>query len=135
MSSSAGRRVPTQDEGGSAAPFGRRVLALLVDWIACLVITHGLVGRVVELSPEGFSFVPLGLLFVLNTLGVTLGGATFGHRLLGLRVVPVHGQWVTPLRSAVRAALLCLFIPAIVMLKDDGRGLHDLAAGTRVTRP
>ena len=134
MSSSTGRPAPTPDEGGDRAPLGRRLVAIVVDWVACLLITNGLIGRLVELSPEAFSFVPLGLLFVLNLVGVTLGGATFGHRLLGLRVAALHGGWVTPLRSAVRAALLCLFIPPLVTAKGDGRGLHDLAAGTRVVR-
>lgn len=134
MSSSSGRPVPTPDEGGNSAGFGRRLVAVAIDWVACLLITNGLIGRVVELSPEAFSFVPLGLLFLLNLVGVTLGGATFGHRLLGLRVVPTVGGWVTPLRSAVRAALLCLFIPALVTAKGDGRGLHDLAARTQVVR-
>lgn len=134
MSSSADRRGQAQDEGGTTAPFGRRLLALIIDWAACLLITNGLIGRMVELSQEAFSFVPLGLLFLLNLVGVTLGGATFGHRLLRLRVLPMHGEWVTPLRAAARAALLCLVIPPIVVLSDDGRGLHDRAAGTRIIR-
>lgn len=134
MSSSADRRGPTPDEGGTTAPFGRRVIALVIDWAACLLITNALVGAVVELSPAGISFAPLGLLFLLNVVGVTLGGASFGHRLMGLRVLPVHGEWVTPLRSAARAALLCLLIPPMVVLSDDGRGLHDRAAGTRIVR-
>ena len=134
MSSSTGRPAPTPDEGGDRAPLGRRLVAIVVDWVACLLITHGLIGRVVELSPEAFSFGPLALLFLLNLAGVTLGGATFGHRLLGLRVVPMVGEWVTPLRAAVRAALLCLAIPAMIVISDDGRGLHDRAAGTRIVR-
>lgn len=134
MSSSTGRPAPTPDEGGDRAPLGRRLVAIVVDWVACLLITHGLIGRVVELSPEAFSFGPLALLFLLNLAGVTLGGATFGHRLLGLRVVPMVGEWVTPLRAAVRAALLCLAIPAMIVISDDGRGLHDRAAGTKIVR-
>ncbi|MEK4240535.1 RDD family protein [Janibacter sp. FSL W8-0316] len=134
MSSSTGRPAPTPDEGGDRAPLGRRLVAIVVDWVACLLITHGLIGRVVELSPEAFSFAPLALLFLLNLAGATLGGATFGHRLLGLRVVPMVGEWVTPLRAAVRAALLCLAIPAMIVISDDGRGLHDRAAGTRIVR-
>lgn len=134
MSSSTGRPAPTPDEGGDHAPLGRRLVAIVVDWVACLLITHGLIGRVVELSPEAFSFAPLALLFLLNLAGVTLGGATFGHRLLGLRVVPMVGEWVTPLRAALRAALLCLAIPAMVVISDDGRGLHDRAAGTKIVR-
>lgn len=134
MSSSADRRRPTPDEGGTGAPFGRRVIALVIDWAACLLITNGLVGAVVELSPEAISFAPLGLLFLLNLIGVTLGGATFGHRIMGLRVLPVHGEWVTPPRSAARAALLCLLLPPMIVITDDGRGLHDRAAGTRIVR-
>jgi uncharacterized RDD family membrane protein YckC len=33
----------------------------------------------------------------------------------------------------VRTLLLCLFVPAVVVGRD-GRGLHDLAAGTRIVR-
>lgn len=135
MSSRTDQPGKPPDEGGTTAPFGRRLLALIIDWAACLLITNGLIGRLVELSDAAFSFLPLGLLFALNLIGVTLGGATFGHRLLGLRVVPVHGEWVTPLRAAARAALLCLVIPPVIVLSDDGRGLHDRAAGTRIIRP
>ncbi len=134
MSSSEDRRGTTPDEGGTTAPFGRRLIALIIDWGACLLITNGLVAGFVELSPAAFSFLPLGLLLALNVIGVTLGGATFGHRLLGLRVLPMHGEWVTPLRAAIRGALLCLVIPPIVVLSDDGRGLHDRIAGTRIVR-
>ena len=135
MSSRTDQPGKPPDEGGITAPFGRRLPALTIAWAACLLITNGLIGRPVELSDAAFSFLPLGLLFALNLIGVTLGGATFGHRLLGLRVVPVHGEWVTPLRAAARAALLCLVIPPVIVLSDDGRGLHDRAAGTRIIRP
>ncbi len=134
VSTNADRQAHPQHEGGTHASFGRRLIALVIDWGACLLITNGLIGRLVELSPTAFSFLPLGLLFLLNLIGVTLGGATFGHRIMGLRVVPMVGEWVTPLRSAIRAALLCLVIPPIVVLADDGRGLHDRAAGTRIVR-
>ncbi len=135
VSSTAGRPAPTSPLEGSTAPFGRRLIALVIDWASCLLIVHGLIGAVAELSPAAFSFAPLGLLFLLNLVGVTLGGATFGHRIMGLRVVPMYGEWVTPLRAAIRAALLCVFIPALIVLGDDGRGLHDRLAGTRITRP
>jgi uncharacterized RDD family membrane protein YckC len=36
-------------------------------------------------------------------------------------------------RGAVRTALLCLVIPAVVW-DADGRGLHDKAAGTVIVR-
>lgn len=134
MSSSTRSRGGASNEGRAVAPFGRRLAALVIDWAACLLITNGLIGRLVELSPTAFSFTPLGLLLALNIIGVTLGGATFGHRILGLRVVPLVGEWVTPLRAGARAALLCLVLPPIVVLSDDGRGLHDRVARTTIIR-
>ncbi|WP_338751904.1 RDD family protein [Janibacter alittae] len=132
MSNTGHHRGPTPGEGGNHASFGRRLLALVVDWAACLVIANALFATVIDRSPAAVSFLPLGLLFLVHLIGVTLGGASFGHRLLGLRVVPVHGGWVTPLRSAARAALLCLVIPPIIVISDDGRGLHDRVAGSRI---
>ncbi len=123
----------SQDEGGHVAPFGRRLAALFVDWIACLAITYGLVAALVDLGDAARSFVPLGILLLENLVGVSLGGGTLGHRLLRLRVVPLAGAWVTPGRSLVRAALLCLVIPPIVTGRD-GRGLHDQLAGTTIVR-
>lgn len=122
------------DEGGGVAPFGRRFFALLIDWVACLLVARGVIGRLVELGPEAASFLPLGILFLINVIGITLGGGTLGHRMLGLRVVPLVGEWVTPPRAAIRAALLCLALPPIIVLGDDGRGLHDRAAKTTIIR-
>ena len=47
----------------------------------------------------------------------------------GARALPDAG----PLRALVRTALLCLVIPAVVW-GPDGRGLHDVVAGTTITR-
>lgn len=133
MNSRATQGHHSTDEGGGVAPFGRRLVALFIDWIACLLVA-GVVARFVDLGPGAESFLPLGILFLINVIGVTLGGATLGHRLLGLRVVPLLGEWVTPARAMIRAALLCLLLPPIIVLGDDGRGLHDRAAGTRIVR-
>lgn len=130
MSSSTSHPAPS--EGGRTAPFGRRLVALVIDWVACLLITYGLIGGFVELGPAARSFLPLFILLVENFIGVSLGGATFGHRILGLRVTPLQGEWVTPGRSLTRAILLCLVIPPL--LTDGHRGLHDRAAGTRINR-
>lgn len=125
--------APAPDEGGHVAPFGPRLLALLIDWIACVAIAYGLVAAVVDLGPAAHSFAPLGILLLEQLIGVSLGGAGLGHRLLRLRVVPLQGEWVTPGRALIRAVLLCLVIPPIVVGKD-GRGLHDVLAGTTIIR-
>ena len=56
--------------------------------------------------------------------------ASFGQRVLGLRVVRTNGGPLGLWRSVLRTVLLCLVIPAIVI--DDGRGLHDRAVDSIV---
>ena len=121
-----GERLGLPVEGpGSVAGLGRRLLALLVDWGLCLLIAAGFaLDRV---------WGPSLVLLVEQTLLVGLLGYSIGHRLLGLTVARLDGAPVGPGRGFVRALLLCLAIPAIVMDRD-GRGLHDQAAGTVVVR-
>ncbi|RIK15873.1 MAG: RDD family protein [Acidobacteria bacterium] len=122
---------------GSVAPFGRRLLALLVDWVLCQLIATALFGMEWGQVSGTEAFYPLLLLLVENTVLVATIGTTVGHRLLGVRVVDVRGvaEAVPPGlgRSLVRAVLLCLFVPALIM-DAHGRGLHDRAAGTIVVR-
>jgi hypothetical protein len=118
---------------GSMASLGRRVVALAIDW----AIAWG----VAALFSRGNSFGPLVVLAVMNVVLVGSIGFTIGHRLLGLQVrvlgAPgegaLDGAFVGFWRSAVRTVLLCLVIPAVVW-DGDGRGLHDRAAGTAITR-
>lgn len=66
---------------------------------------------------------------------LVLVGQTLGMRLLGLRVVRVAAPEapVGLVAVAVRTALLMLLLPAVIRA-DDGRELHDRAAGTTVVR-
>lgn len=101
---------------------GRRVLALVLDWAACLLVSFAFFGA----DP----WATLLLFGGLRLLGVATLGASPAQRLLGLRVTRLDGGWAGPLRALVRTLLLCLFVPAVLMI--DGRGLHDVAAGTRI---
>lgn len=142
----SGARLGLPDAGpGSLAPVGRRLLALMVDWVACLAISAAFFG--------GDPMATLAVFAVENVLLVSLLGTTLGHRLLGLHVrravTPARlgpdpsgrepqvqaGPVVVPglLSGAVRTVLLCLVIPAVVW-DSDGRGLHDRAAGTVIVR-
>lgn len=103
---------------------GRRVLALVLDWSACLLFSYAFFGS----DP----WVTLAAFAVLRVLTVGTVGASPFQRLLGLKVTRADGGWAGPLRALIRTALLCLVIPAAVTV--DGRGLHDLAAGTRIGR-
>lgn len=112
---------------GSLAPLGRRVLALVVDWILCLLIARAFLGS--------DALTPLLVFAAENVLLVGTLGFTIGHRLLGIRVRPLARADVGPgpLRALVRTVLLCLVIPAVVW-DAEGRGLHDRAAGTLIVR-
>ena len=134
MSDGAGRRLGLPESGsGSMAPLGRRVAALFLDW--------GLAWGISRLIPLDSPWVQLGVFAVMNVILVAALGFTIGHRLLGLqvRVLRAAGEGTSDgvlvgfRRSTVRTALLALVIPAVVW-DADGRGLHDRAAGTAITR-
>ncbi|MCF8527081.1 MAG: RDD family protein [Candidatus Nanopelagicales bacterium] len=115
-----------------AAGLLRRVLALLIDWFASTVVALLAVG--VGSYGSGSDALATLIVFVLEVVILTwLTGASFGQRILGLRVVAMDGGRVTFPRVLLRTLLICLVIPALVM-DSQGRGLHDRAAGSIVVR-
>lgn len=113
----------------STASIGRRVFALAADWLACLLVIRLALPDVPYGSPDA-GFATLGLFALESTVLIWLTGASFGHRVLGLRVVRLDGGTRLALwRAAVREILVCLVIPAVV-IDRDGRGLHDRAVGS-----
>jgi uncharacterized RDD family membrane protein YckC len=120
-----GERLGLPQEGpGSIAPVGRRVAALFVDWGLSVLIAYGLIARGDVQAANTWAFV---VFFAENLLFVWLLGCTPGKRLLGLRLVRVDdGGRLGFVRSALRALLLVLVIPAAVWDRDS-RGLHDKA--------
>ncbi len=117
---------------GSLAPLGRRVVAVLVDWLVCNVIAAGLLHY--RLGEGGLGpFKPLAVFVLMNLLLVGTLGSTMGHRLLGLRVVRLGGAGAGPLLAAIRTVLLAVVIPAVIWDRDT-RGFHDKIAGTVLVR-
>jgi uncharacterized RDD family membrane protein YckC len=126
-----GRRLGLPERGpGSVARFGRRLVALCVDWLLAL-----LVARVVLRidSWNALQWAALGLFTVYNTVLLGLLGSSVGHRLLGLRLVRLDGGDPGLLRAAARAVLLSLAVPALIWDRDQ-RGLHDRFVGTVLRR-
>jgi len=104
----------------------RRVAALCVDWAVCLLISAAFFG--------GDPTATLAIFAAENVLLVATIGHTLGHRLLGIHVRRAAGVGPVGLgRAALRTALVCLVIPAVVW-DGDGRGLHDRSAGTLIVR-
>ncbi|ABL81801.1 RDD domain containing protein [Nocardioides sp. JS614] len=113
------------------ASWGRRVLALLVDWVASTFVVVLFMGWSDYARTGGPGGLYVLLVFVVESalLTATVGGS-FGKLATRLRVVCVDGGGqVDPLRSLGRAVAVALVIPPLVF-RPDRRGLHDVLAGT-----
>jgi uncharacterized RDD family membrane protein YckC len=134
-----GNRLGLPEDGpGSVASWGRRVLALLIDWLVAGLIASVLTGRPMWAGGSNFGLMHSTVFFATSAILAGLAGATIGHRLCGLRVMAVgRGTAYTGqpglLAGVIRTLLICLVIPAAVFDRDR-RGLHDLAAKTVVVR-
>jgi uncharacterized RDD family membrane protein YckC len=70
------------------------------------------------------------LLFAEYSILVALGGSSFGHRLVGLKVVRYSdGGAVTPLQALIRTALLLPIVTAITF-DENGRGINERFSNT-----
>ncbi len=129
----AGARLGLPEEGPrSVASWGRRVLALVLDWVGSLLVGAAIVGYGVW--GRGWeAWVPLGVFFVEATALTALLGGSFGQLALRLAVVRVDGKPVTLLHALVRTAMICVVVPPLVFNRDN-RGLHDLLVGTITLR-
>ncbi|AWB91927.1 RDD family protein [Aeromicrobium chenweiae] len=116
---------------------GRRLAALLVDWVVAALSAVAIAGVSYPPAPldedPSQTFIIIAFFVVEVALLEGLLGASIGKRLLGLRVEGRTGAPIGIPRALLRTLLLSIVLPAIVMT-DDKRGLHDLAAGSRVVR-
>lgn len=121
-----GRRLGLPESGRrSIARLGRRVAALVIDW-----------GLSVLVSVAFFDYSPwatLDVFAITQIVFLATASGSIGHRVMGLRVVPLSGGWIGIWRPVVRTVLICLVIPAVIWDKDQ-RGLHDRIAGTALIR-
>jgi len=115
-----------------SAGLGRRIAALVIDWLASLLIARVAFSQFAYGSVE--SSVATLAVFAAEVIVLTwLIGCSFGQRLVGIRVVRLDGQRLDLWRAALRTLLICLVIPAVVY-DADGRGLHDRAVGSIAIR-
>ena len=109
---------------GSVAGMGRRLGALLIDWLACTLIAF---------AAFHDQYWTLAIFAVEDYLLTALTGLTLGKRLAGIRVARLDGRPVGLGWGLVRTLLLLTVIPPLVTDRDL-RGLHDRAANTVVIR-
>jgi uncharacterized RDD family membrane protein YckC len=115
---------------------GRRALGITIDWLAAYAITLGFFsggGSLLERS-RGAGGTVLIVLALEYLILVSLGGSSFGHRIVGLKVVRFSdGGAVTPLQALIRTALMIIIITAITF-DDNGRGINERLSNSVLVR-
>jgi len=107
------------------ASFGRRLIALLIDWALCTLVASFLVD-----SLAANPWPQLGIFVLAHAFFVGLFGQTVGMAVARIRCVSMaDGGAIGLPRALLRAVLLALVVPAVIS-DGDGRGLHDRAAGS-----
>ena len=129
-----GQRLGLPAEGpGSVAGWGRRALALLIDWFACKLVLTVFLGAEAWTGSGLSQLAPLALFLLEASLLTALAGGSFGQLVARVAVVRLDNSPVTFLTALVRTFLICLVVPPLVFNADQ-RGLHDLAAKTITLR-
>ncbi|WP_309694307.1 RDD family protein [Microbacterium foliorum] len=127
--------MPQTGTGSIARP-GRRIGALLIDYVAATIIATGFLGYDQFALPAeaGLTmFAPMGVFALLQILFIPTAGGSPGHRILGMRVVRLGGGWVGVWRPIVRTLLIVIVIPAVIWDADQ-RGVHDKVTGLVLIR-
>ena len=115
---------------GSAGSYARRLVALLIDWFLCTLISGGL-ANAFDWSDQTRNLMTLVIFGVQAWVLVGFAGTTLGKAVAGLHVVRRDGGPVGPVWALARMVLLVLVVPALLWDRDH-RGLHDRAADTIV---
>ncbi|MFJ2621419.1 RDD family protein [Glutamicibacter sp. NPDC087344] len=104
---------------GSIGRLPSRLGAICIDWALSMLLSWWLF----DLG----DLATLGLFCLGQIVGVGITGHTIGHRIFGMQVQSINGSAVKPLQGLIRSVLLCLFVPVLIVDKDQ-RGLHDRLA-------
>jgi uncharacterized RDD family membrane protein YckC len=121
-----GERLGLPEVGrGSVARPGRRFGGIAIDWASAVLISVAFF--------HYDAWATTALFVILQIVFIPTIGGSIGHRLVGLRVVPMTGGWVGLWRPIVRTVLLAIVIPAVIW-DSDQRGFHDKIAGTVLIR-
>lgn len=129
-----GQRLGLPENGpGSIARFGRRIAALLIDWL----IAYGLAALAMSAGLFGIQILSTAVLLVWLVVGVVsvrFFGFTPGQLAVGLKVESVdHRVHVGIGRALARGVLIALVVPALFTDRDQ-RSIHDLVTKTAVVR-
>ena len=131
-----GERLGLPKEGpGSLVGFGRRFLAVSIDWFIAL----GLSSLVISFDPTDtlarYPTVVVEVLWItLGIVGVRLFGFTSGQLIMGVRVASVDNRQNVGMGRATVRTLLVAFVVPPLFVDSDGRGIQDRVTNTAVVR-
>lgn len=128
----AGQSLGLPESGrGALASWGSRLGALVLDWGASMAVAIGAFGGGVLTESGWRAWMVLAVFFVEKALLTALTGSSFGQLVSRIGVIRVNGSPIGVWRAVVRAAMVSIVVPAVVV-GPDRRGLHDLVLGTAV---
>ncbi len=116
---------------GSLASWRSRIAALILDWGASMIVAVTLFGVGVLREGGWRSWMILAVYFIESGLLTALTGGSFGQLLARIGVMRVDGGPLGFGRAVVRAALISLVLPTLV-IGAERRALNDLVLGTVV---
>jgi uncharacterized RDD family membrane protein YckC len=127
----AGQRLGLPATGqGAVASWGRRVLALVIDWLASLLVAAFLT-RTFGLGQAWSTWLPLLVFWLESSVGTTLAAGSFGQVATRIAVRRLDGRPLDLFGALLRGLLICLVVPPVIYNRDH-RGVHDLAVRTIV---
>ena len=127
-----GRRLGLPASGpGSVAGWGRRLLALFIDWTMSRLVVAAFLGQEVivptaDRQTGDALFLPIFVLGLEIWVLTTLLGGSAAQLMLRVVVRRTKGEPLSAWRALIRTVLLLLVIPPVVYNRDR-QGLHDLA--------
>ena len=116
---------------GSLASWFARIAALILDWGASMIVAVFLFGTGVLRDGGWRAWMILAVFFVQSAVLTALTGASFGQLLARIGIIRLDGERLGWGRAVLRAALICLVLPTIV-IGAERRALNDLLLGTVV---
>ncbi len=115
------------------AGWGRRVLALVIDWALSMLAVGAFIGQDIWSSQGAAGWAPLVVFASEVWILTSLTGGSAGQRVTGVVIRRTSGAPLDPLRALARTLLICLVIPPVIYNRDQ-QGLHDLAVDSIALR-
>jgi uncharacterized RDD family membrane protein YckC len=107
------------------------MMGVLIDWLMSYAIA---IGFFVEFGASSMGAVVFLVFTAQYLIFAALGGATPGHRIMGLKIVRFSdGQMPTPIQALIRTSLLVIILTAITF-DQNGRGINERLSNTVLVR-